>query len=382
MKLARFMLLVDPVKWLLAGTLAIGLLGCGSSDDQETTTLGATLFGEQEAPPVVTGAVGTGTLSLDLPSRNLRGSITLDGMTATAAHIHQGNVGVSGPIIVPLVETAPGTWSVPAGSFLTEAQVNTLLAGGMYFNAHTTLNPSGEIRGQIGREVFASRLSGAQEAPPTPSTATGTGVLSLDPANNKFSARITVAGMAVTVAHIHEAVPGVSGPIVFPLTETAAGSGVWVTAPDATMTAAQLATLRSGGFYFNAHSTAFPTGEIRGQIGHYVGSARLTGAEEVPPTASVATGTGTLVIDMANRNASGRITLAGVTATAAHVHQAAPGVNGPIIVPLTSAGGGVWTVPANSRLTAEQFLAFKQGNLYYNAHSALLPTGEIRGQIR
>jgi hypothetical protein len=42
----------------------------------------------------------------------------------------------------------------------------------------------------------------------------------------------------------------------------------------------------------------------------------------------------------------------------------------------------VWNVPANATLTADQFKAFKQGNLYFNAHSTAFPGGEIRGQIR
>ena len=90
---------------------------------------------------------------------------SLDGMTATAAHIHQAAAGVSGPVIVPLAETSPGVWSVPAGITLTEAQVDALNAGGLYFNAHTVINPGGEIRGQIGRDVFTARMSPARLAP-------------------------------------------------------------------------------------------------------------------------------------------------------------------------------------------------------------------------
>lgn len=383
MKFTRFMLLVDPLKWLLAGALALGLVACDDDPDpQQTTLLRAALSGDQEVPPPVTGAVGTGTLSLELPSRNITGSIVLDGMTATAAHIHTGEAGVNGPIIVPLAETSPGTWSVPAGSSLTEAQAAAAVAGGLYYNAHSVAFPSGEIRGQIGREVFNVQMSPAQEVPPPASSATGVGLLVLDPATRRFTARITVTGVAANAAHIHEAPIGVNGPIIFPLTETAPGSGVWVAAADATMSEAQLATLRAGGLYFNAHSAAFPGGEIRGQIGRHVGLARLTGAEEVPPTGSAATGTGTLVIDPATRATTGSITVTGMPTIAAHVHQAAPGVNGPIIVPLNDTGGGVWAVPAGTRLTADQFRAFKQGNLYYNAHSALFPNGEIRGQIR
>ena len=116
-------------------------------------------------------------------------------MTATVAHIHTGEVGVNGPIIVNLTETSPGTWTVPAGSTLTEAQATAFANGGLYVNAHNVANPNGEIRGQIGREVFNAQMSPAQEVPPPVSTATGTGVLSLDPATRKFTARITVTGM-------------------------------------------------------------------------------------------------------------------------------------------------------------------------------------------
>ena len=108
----------------------------------------------------------------------------------------------------------------------------------------------------------------------------------------------------------------------------------------------------------------------------------MNAAQEVPTNASTATGVGSLVIDPATRAASGAITLTGMTATMAHIHLGAPGANGGVIIGLTGAGGGVWNVPANATLTAEQFKAFKQGNLYFNAHSAAFPGGEIRGQIR
>jgi len=382
MKLTRFMSFFDPLKWFLAGALGLGLVACGGDHTQVTTTHRASLSGEQEVPPVATGALGTGTLSHDSPSGNIRGSITLDGMTATAAHIHEGAVGVNGPIIVHLAETAPGTWSVPAGAMLTESQVAALATGGLYYNAHSTANPGGEIRGQIGRDVFTAPMSPAQEVPPAASAATGSGFVSLDPVTRKFTARIALTGVAATMAHIHEGAAGVNGPILFHLTETPAGSGVWVSAADATLTEAQVVTLRAGGLYFNAHSAAFPGGEIRGQIGRHVGFARLTGAEEVPPTSSTATGTGTLVIDPMTRAASGSITISGMTATMAHIHLAAAGANGPIIVTLINTSGNVWAVPANTTLTADQLKAYKQGNLYYNAHSLLFPGGEIRGQIR
>jgi hypothetical protein len=58
----------------------------------------------------------------------------------------------------------------------------------------------------------------------------------------------------------------------------------------------------------------------------------LAGDQEVPPVTTQAKGTGTVVIGD-DGAVSGIITTAGVTGTAAHIHQAAAGKNGPVIVP-------------------------------------------------
>lgn len=381
MKRAVLMSVACAGWWVAA---ALGLAGCGGGNDgpMPPRVLSSVMTGEQEVPAAVTGAIGSGTLSVDPVSSAVTGSIVIDGLNASAAHVHIGDAGVSGPVIVPLVQGTPGVWSVPAGSVLTGEQVLAYRSGGLYFNAHTAAYPNGEIRGQIGRDVFDAPLSPLQEVPPPASTASGAGRLTLDPATGRFVARVTTSGIAGNAAHIHAARPGVSGQVVFPLTETAAGSGVWVSAADATMSEAQMAQLRAGELYFNVHSAAYPGGEIRGQIARHVGIARLSGAQEVPATSSAATGTGTLVIDPATRAASGELRLSGMTASQAHVHIAAPGVNGPVIIPLTNTATNVWSVPAGAKLTAEQFLAFKQGNLYFNAHTAQFPGGEIRGQLR
>ena len=386
MKYLQKIHITRPLKWSVVGALALALVACGSSNDSPapdtTTALTVSLSGDQELPPTITGALGTGTLSLGSPSRSISGSITLDGLTATAAHIHEGNMGSNGPVIVPLTQTTPGTWSVPAGTTLTEAQASAFAAGGLYYNAHSAANPGGEVRGQIGREVFAGQLSSGQEVPSNASSATGNGLLNFDPVTKKFSARITVTGMASTAAHIHAGTIGNNGAVLFGLTQTAPGSGVWESAADVVLTDSQLATLKTGGLYFNVHSAAFPGGEIRGQIARNVRFASLNAASEVPTNPSAATGTGTLVVDPTTRATSGSITLAGITASAAHIHIGATGANGPVIVPLTDAGGNVWAVPASTVFTADQFKAYKQGDLYFNAHSAAYPGGEIRGQIR
>jgi hypothetical protein len=107
----------------------------------------------------------------------------------------------------------------------------------------------------------------------------------------------------------------------------------------------------------------------------------LTGAQEVPPVATAATGSGTITVLM-DRSVSGTVSTSGVAATAAHIHLAAPGQNGPVIVPLNRTGENTWSVPNSIRLNDAQYEAYRLGNLYINVHSAANPAGEIRGQVR
>jgi len=106
----------------------------------------------------------------------------------------------------------------------------------------------------------------------------------------------------------------------------------------------------------------------------------LSGNQEVPPVSTAATGSGTIAVLM-DRSVSGSVMTSGVAGTAAHIHMAAPGQNGPVIVPLNRTGDNVWSVPPGIRLNDAQYEAFRLGNLYVNVHSAANPNGEIRGQL-
>jgi hypothetical protein len=110
-------------------------------------------------------------------------------------------------------------------------------------------------------------------------------------------------------------------------------------------------------------------------------AVKLTGAQEVPAIMTDAQGSGTITIgnDMA---VSGSITTTGIMGTVAHIHMAEMGKNGPVIIALTKTSDNVWSVPAGSKLTDEQYAAFKAGNLYVNVHSDAHKPGEIRAQLK
>jgi len=107
----------------------------------------------------------------------------------------------------------------------------------------------------------------------------------------------------------------------------------------------------------------------------------LSGAQEVPPVNTAATGSGTITVLM-DRSVSGTVTTTGIVGTAAHIHLAAPGQNGPVIVPLNKTGDNAWSVPPSIRFNDAQYEAYRLGNLYVNVHSAANPDGEIRGQVK
>jgi hypothetical protein len=109
-------------------------------------------------------------------------------------------------------------------------------------------------------------------------------------------------------------------------------------------------------------------------------AVKLTGAEEVPPVSTSATGSGSLHI-AEDGTVSGSVTTTGMAGTMAHIHQGAAGQNGPVIVPLTK-DGDKYSVPAGAKLNSAQMDALKAGNLYVNVHSAEHKGGEIRAQLK
>lgn len=105
----------------------------------------------------------------------------------------------------------------------------------------------------------------------------------------------------------------------------------------------------------------------------------LTGANEVPPVATAATGTGTFCYDSVSKLLEYTVTTTGMSGTSGHIHAGAPGSPGPIVFPL--AGGPVlWSGVVGPFAPAEESLLVS-GDLYVNIHSAAHPGGEIRDQL-
>lgn len=113
----------------------------------------------------------------------------------------------------------------------------------------------------------------------------------------------------------------------------------------------------------------------------WAGEVKLTGAEEVPPVTTSATGTGNITVKP-DKSVSGTVKTKGVKGVAAHIHLAPAGKNGPPIITLVKSGEDTWLVPEGAKLTDEQLASYQAGDLYLNIHSPEHKAGEIRAQLK
>lgn len=182
-------------KWDIDGSTSVVNLTTGTANP----TMFTNLMGAQEVPARNSTGQGDVSLTLHPGTDAILGTAddTIDfvlnysGLTAvTQAHIHNGAVGSNGPVNIFLCTNAgnapvggavipacPATGGTVTGT-RTAADLQTagsdttfpdliaaIQAGGTYANVHTAAVPSGEIRGQVGRNVVAVHSGPSTAAP-------------------------------------------------------------------------------------------------------------------------------------------------------------------------------------------------------------------------
>ena len=114
-------------------------------------------------------------------------------------------------------------------------------------------------------------------------------------------------------------------------------------------------------------------------------SVTATGAQEVPgPGEDGATAAAKFAFDAATGTITYTVVLSGNAepAVMGHIHEAAAGAAGPVVVPLDAAAinaGTEATVTADPALVAE--IVANPQDYYLNLHSAAFPNGFVRGQL-
>jgi len=349
------------------------------------------LQGSQEAPTKTeTSGSGVVIVKYDMATKRLELYGDYAGLTKpiTGSHIHRGEPGVAGPIVTPLTNTGDTTGALSVIATLTQLQEDSLLAGNMYANVHSETYPNGELRAQLTlaseQTTFLSgKLQGAQEVPPTTSTATGSVYAIIDMNTDSVFLTGSYSGLtkASTDAHVHLADPGSAGDILFPIHHSFESAGA--VHAMTTVTPQNALQIVAGRTYVNIHTSTFPNGEIRAQLLNNTGVRYLAGnmsngSEE--PNTSAARGT-VIVVYNAETN---ELRLAGdyqkLSDAVTNAYLEAPG-SASSTIQLTTSGDSTGTITLATTITDEQETDLLAGNMYVNVQDAKYPGGEIRTQL-
>jgi hypothetical protein len=264
----------------IACAAALSLMACGDGSTELTATLSgaaepkeftARLSGGAERPnPVATTASGDVKVLRAGRTLMVTGSFYELTSNATAAHIHgPADENSTGPVLcslqvhadtIGLIWEGSGAGSCGEAS-LTDADVANLDSGKTYVNIHDTINPNGELRGQL-------RLR-------APSAATGTATVTVEDKKLKVSGSFAGLEGDAESAEIHG--PGDEDSISFtfcllqvPFARSGtieAGAGT-DSCGGMELSDTDVANFENGRMYINFHTKSrWFGGEIRGQLG-------------------------------------------------------------------------------------------------------------------
>lgn len=150
----------------LTGAAALALLLGSASAEAQTMTFTAQLSGANETPGIASGSGGTATVTLNTATRSVTYRIDVYNLPsgATAAHFHAGGPGVAGPVVVnfTVVTGISNDFSISGTATASDLVVRgdqgirswddfveALILGQIYINVHSSVNPGGEVRGQV-----------------------------------------------------------------------------------------------------------------------------------------------------------------------------------------------------------------------------------------
>jgi hypothetical protein len=190
-----------------------------------------------------------------------------------------------------------------------------------------------------------------------------------------------------TAVHVHQGDPHQAGPIVLTIPAPPSGAGLQESCfPDLDNAVLDQIFAHPEDFYVNVHTGDFPDGAVRGQLSPVATrlSTGIKGDEEVPgPGETDADGGFDIEVLADGTTICGFGAYIGTeTPTAAHIHEAAAGAAGPVVVTLSPfdqifSDGCVGDL--DPQLVAD--IAANPEDYYVNVHTDGHPDGAARGQL-
>ena len=151
-------------------TLMLAMVGCGDEADEaedaardtattvagaleNATRLKATLAGNTEVPgPGDPDGTGTASVNIDVSKRELCYEVSVQRIgRPTGMHIHEGESGKAGDIVVPLTTPTASDTTTKGCSNVDAALMGRITATPQrfYVNVHSDTHPQGAVRGQL-----------------------------------------------------------------------------------------------------------------------------------------------------------------------------------------------------------------------------------------
>jgi len=338
----------------------------------------ARLSGSKVVPAVQTQAEGLVAVLLNFQKDSAFITGTVTGMTSaiTGIHLHRGRAGENGDVVLDLSSSLQGDVVAAATklSSIPPAVIAAALKGELYVAVHTMLNPGGELRGQLEAETdvqLSAMLSGEAQVRQD---------------GKKLRIWAVFSGTAqVTAAHLHRGASGTNGDVVADLSGMIRGNTI-VGELDAS---SFVEALLRGEVYMNIHTSAYPNGELRGQLSttartQLAFEVWLDGAQQVPPISTMARGVGKFWLSASVDTLWWDIYADGLssTITGVHLHRGAVGASGDVLLDLSaSVQQNGWIRGSSTSVSSALIAALLSGQVYVNIHTANNPNGEIRGQV-
>ena len=378
--------------YILGAILGASILGTAQMGGMHTDqlTFAAKLDGTQAN--VTTSALGVGAFTLNATMDTICYSVSVNGMSGpiTAAHLHTGTLGNNGAVAIPLTGINNNKITgIITGTTLTD-NLPAFITGGLYVNLHTSANPAGEIRGQVYLEkstLFKTSLS--ENGTGTSGIGLGSFSLSQDKSTVNYMVVANNLTGAITAAHLHFGAPNVSGGVAINLTtDIIAGTPVLKGSFDATSTVGFIDSLMIGSIYVALHTSANPAGELRGQLmksNTVAFDAMLDVNQQTQTVTGMGMGLSIMELNSTMDTIYYKTLVSGLSGaiTAAHIHNAMPGMDGGVAFNLTPSinGNELNGMIAGTDLTNDLITKMLRGETYINLHTATNAAGEIRGQV-
>jgi len=233
-----------------------------STSMHSTTTSSTTNLSSTSSTTSRSSSTTTSSTSFN-PNSTTSSSSTMNPSSTTSSTSNNQNTTTSSTSFNPNSTTTSST-SMNGSSTSSSTTINgsTTSTTSLFPDPQNTTTSSTSNMHCSDDTVFNAVLNGAKEVPAVNTNATGNAALKYNRTTKEMTLVVNYTGLVPISAHIHKGAEGTDGFIVFPLDHTT-NPMHYVSPP---LTVAQLADLKAGLYYVNIHTTAYPDGEIRGQL--------------------------------------------------------------------------------------------------------------------